>query len=213
MIDSLKSPAIRALQALLNRALALDPATRLTLARLHKKQLLIESTMPPLTLVVGFSARGEVELAATSDNANAPELCLRGTSLALLTLALDRSDRVSFVGTGVRVEGEQELLRQLRDILRNLDLDWEQALAILVGDVPARMLAETLRGAGRWQQQARARAGSGLAEFVREEAQLVPTRIEMDEFAAAVRLVSMDVDRIGARIDKLQRRLQETESR
>jgi len=208
--ESLQTSAVRALEAVLNRALALDPGTGRSLAALAGKHLEIACTLPPITLAAGFTPDGQLTL--TSEPGEF-DLRLTGTALALVTLALDSSDRVSFVGTGVEVSGDNDFLRQLRAVLRNLDIDWEDALATLIGDLPAHLIVVPLRRANRWRRDAQFRAFSGLAEFAREEARLTPTRTEMEKLTTNIRHLNLDVDRIAARIHKLRTQLQAPEPR
>ena len=86
-------------------------------------------------------------------------------------------------------------------------MDWEAALAKLIGDVPAHLVGESLRNAASWQTQTAKRAASAAAEFAQEEIRLTPSANEVAHFRTQVRQLSTDVDRLAARIQKLSLKL------
>ncbi len=201
---ALHSSALMAVESAINSALEFDPATRNAIGKLAGKVLAVECTLPPLTFYIIHSEQG---INLMSRYEGVPDTTLHGTALSLAALAVDGEDRVSFYGTGVEVRGDHDLLRQIRKILKNLDVDWEAALAKLIGDVPAHLVGESLRGATKWQKQAAERAGSAAAAFSQEEARLTPSTNEVNQFNREVKLLSDDVDRLAARINKLNVRL------
>jgi len=203
-LSALHASALMAVETAINRALEYDPASRNAIGELAGKVLTVECTLPPLTFHVIHSEQGINLLSRYEGNA---VTTLRGSALSLAALAVDGEDRVSFYGTGVEVRGDHDLLRRVRKILKHLDVDWEAALAELIGDVPAHLVGESLRGAASWQKQAAARAGTAAASFSQEEVGLTPGRAETDHFNRQVTLLSEDVDRLAARINKLKVRL------
>jgi ubiquinone biosynthesis protein UbiJ len=208
LIPGLRQAALNRVQATLNRALRHDPGTRQSLGDLAGRCLAVTVTLPPLELAVRFTEDGELRL--TGEHPEAPDTNLEGTAAALVRLATDTGDRVSFAGTGVIVAGDQDLLRHLKGTLRHLDIDWEEALAELLGDVPAHLIGRGLRGGLRWGLDAGQRVRSGLGEYVREEARLTPGRAELENWIHDVGALSLDTERLAARLDRLRRRLDDT---
>ncbi len=201
---ALHSSALMAVESAINSALEYDPATRNAIGELAGKVLAVECSLPPLTFYVIHSEQG---INLMSRYEGSPDTTLHGTALSLAALAVDGEDRVSFYGTGVEVRGDHDLLRQIRKILKRLDIDWEAALAKLIGDVPAHLVGESLRGATKWQKQAAERAGGAAAAFSQEEAGLTPSTVEVEGFNREVKLLSEDVDRLATRFNKLNIRL------
>ncbi|WP_461516857.1 ubiquinone biosynthesis accessory factor UbiJ [Porticoccus sp.] len=201
---ALHSSALMAVESAINSALEYDPATRNAIGELAGKVLAVECSLPPLTFYVIHSEQG---INLMSRYEGSPDTTLHGTALSLAALAVDGEDRVSFYGTGVEVRGDHDLLRQIRKILKRLDVDWEAALAKLIGDVPAHLVGESLRGATKWQKQAAERAGGAAAAFTQEEVRLTPSTVEVEGFNREVKLLSEDVDRLATRFNKLNIRL------
>ncbi len=203
MTGYLHRMALRTLNNLLNRALALDPGTRAALAELAGQSLNVDCLAPPLKLSAGFTASGDVIL----ESGQHPEarVSLQGTAVSLALLAVNARQRGSLADSGVRLSGDQELVRELGAILGDLDIDWEAALATLVGDIPAHLAGRAARRAARWQRGAAQRSLSGLGEYLREESHRFVGRDEAETWFADVRLLANDTDRLAARLDKLRR--------
>lgn len=197
--------ALNRVAALVNHALAFDPASSAALARLGGRTLAVHCTLPALDLGVHFADSGQV--AISHGTPECAEVSLKGSALALARLGTSTNGGVTLAGSGVEMAGNQGLLQEIRAVLGRLDIDWEAALAGLVGDVPAHLVATTLRRGGQWQRQAAGRAFSGSAEFLREEAGIVVGQREFAPWMEAVAQLAEDSDRLAARIGRLHRRL------
>jgi ubiquinone biosynthesis protein UbiJ len=93
--------------------------------------------------------------------------------------------------------------------MAGLDIDWEAALAELVGEIPAHLIAESIRNSAQYRTAALQRAQTALAEVSQEELRLTPSKNEFDEFMASVRHVTADIDRLTARANKLRLMIKE----
>ena len=199
MIPSgLQSTALTGAEIIINRALQYDPATRQRLSELAGRSMCIEITSPAVTVNLvchgeQFSLHGELD--------SEPDVSLKGSASALMAVAMQGDDTIA--GSGVEVRGSLDVLQRLKNILSDLDVDWEAALAQLVGELPAHLMIKAARSAHRWQQQARPRAMAAAANFVRDEARLTPARAEMEQFRGDVRKLSSDVERLAARVNRL----------
>ena len=94
-----------------------------------------------------------------------------------------------------------------------LDVDWEAALATLVGDIPAHLMAESLRKSATLAADVGQRAKSAAAEIAQEELRLNPTANEFADFSQQVRELSSGVERSAARVNKLRHQLSELVAR
>ena len=129
--------------------------------------------------------------------------------VSIAGMAINSGDMVSFSGTGVNVTGNLEMLRQLNQIMAGLDIDWEAALAALVGDIPAHLMAESIRNSANFRANAADRATSLLVEVSQEELQLTPSKNEYDDFVQSVRHLATDADRLAARANRLRLLIQD----
>jgi ubiquinone biosynthesis protein UbiJ len=105
----------------------------------------------------------------------------------------------------VRVEGDTALAQHFGTILADLDIDWEEQLSKLTGNIVAHEVGRVARTAAGYADRMRATLEQNLREYLQEEARVLPTRFEIREFLDAVDVLRDDVERLGARIERLQR--------
>lgn len=206
MLSLLRKTALGGAEALIDTALAHDPASASALAVLEGQVLLIESTLPPITIAVEPISSG-VKLHDHWDGE--ASVSVQGTLVAMAGVALNAKESVSFSGTGIRVSGNLDTLNQLNNIMGNLDIDWEAALAEVIGDIPAHLLAQSVRSSAVFRANTVKRATTGLVEVAQEEFNLTPSKNEFETVAPEIRKLSSDVDRLAARLKRLQQTLRQ----
>jgi len=200
-LDTLKPLAGRLLEAVLNRALALDPDTRAALDALDGQRVRLDLESPPLALEL--AVQGETLRVGPPREAE-PDLAVRAGLGALLGALpfLKAAGSGAPVGK-IRISGDAELARHLQRLAEGFDPDWEQPFADAFGPLLGPQLAQALRAALR---EARHQAGSlarASIEYLTEESRdLVPTA-EQQAFAEDVDALRDAVERLAARIDRL----------
>jgi ubiquinone biosynthesis protein UbiJ len=204
-----KPVAGRALEAALNRALALDPDTRAALQPLEGRSVELTLDAPPLALQL--RVEGERLRVGPVDAAREPDLAVRSTLAGLLAQLPSllgnaaRREEAPAVGR-MRVSGDAELARHLQKLARRFDPDWQQPFATIFGDVVGVQVANAFATA---LKQARATAttlAESAAEYVTEESRDVVGRDELNAFHDDVDAVRDDVERVAARIARLRAR-------
>jgi len=195
--------ALAALEATINRYLALDPEGTARLADLQGKVILLE--------VAGFEARlylipGPAGVHLYGDYAGAPDCVLRAAPLALARLGVSRRKEDQLFSGEVRIKGDTHLAQAFNDFLSGLEVDWEEQLARLVGDVAAHRVGSRIRAAGRWRRHTADTLTEDVKEYLQEEARLLPGHYEVQAFLDEVDLVRDGVERLAARIDRLTKR-------
>jgi ubiquinone biosynthesis accessory factor UbiJ len=99
--------------------------------------------------------------------------------------------------------GSATFAETLAFVFRNLRWDVEADLADIVGDIPARRIAQAAAAGLAWHRAAIARLGANLAEFATEESRLVVPARKLAEFGSAVDLMRDDLARLEKRIARL----------
>jgi ubiquinone biosynthesis accessory factor UbiJ len=200
----LRSLAYTALEQALNRYLDLDPDAKAQLGRLHGRVIALEVLGLGITL---FLVPAPDRLQVLSRYAGPPDCTLRGSPLALARLSEPERGSDGLFAGEVEIQGDTELAHRFGKILGGLDIDWEEQLSRLTGDVLAHELGNAARGALRWGRQARGDLGRDLKEYVQEELRLLPDRYEVEDFLAGVDEARDGVERLEARLLRLERRL------
>jgi ubiquinone biosynthesis accessory factor UbiJ len=128
------------------------------------------------------------------------DLCLSGRSGEMLKAALEGRAEGRFPSE-VTVEGNMDTARQVQQLLKALDPDWEEALAGITGDAVARGVGSAARQGLSWGRETGDALSRNLAEYLRDELRVVPDRSEVEAFMDAVDRLRDDVDRLAARLD------------
>lgn len=198
-----KQPAGRALEAALNRALALDPDAQAALGSLEGQRIALRLTAPPLALQVRVG--GGALRVGPLDEAVEPDLGVRSTLAGLLgQLPMFRNDDAAPVGK-LRIEGDAELARRLQQLAKNFDPDWQLPFTRVFGDIIGVQVAKALAAGFRQARVAGRNLAETAAEYVTEESRDVVPRAELDAFHDDVDALRDDVERLAAKVARLQR--------
>jgi ubiquinone biosynthesis accessory factor UbiJ len=187
------------LVALGDRLLKLDPGAGALLRPLAGRVLAVEIDGFEQPLRVRFSEEG-LGLAEAQAPADAS---VRGTPAALLSLAARRGAG----NTGaVEFRGDVAVVHGVRKLLGSLEIDWEEQLSRLTGDVLAHQLGNLVRGGLDWLGRSRRTLEQNLGEYLTEEGRQLPAEAEVGAFLNDVDRLRQDVDRLQARIELLEKR-------
>ena len=184
---------VKNLETLVNRVLAMDAEGRAALNDLAGRTLavILDDTRYRLSVCI---TDGGMEL----NEGLAPEadVTIKGTPAAFLGFL--RGDKAAAAGR-IDISGDVTLAQDFQSILKNLDLDWEDALSGWVGDTLARKAGNLLRSAARFLSQSRQTLEADISEYLRYETEVLPDRDQIDEFNSAVDTLRNDVERLKIR--------------
>jgi len=188
------------LESLVNTALRYDPASRQALEDLTDI-LAIESSSPRFTLYCHGSEDG-IRLMT---HCEAPVTTqLSGSPLALLSLLKQPS---SLANSGVELTGSVGLLQQWQALLHTLDIDWEDAISGIIGDIAGPIMASNLRTGAEWARNQKEVQLRLLKEYLPEELKIIPSKTELALFSQEVSQLVLDTDRLDARLKYLDEAL------
>ncbi|GMG86214.1 ubiquinone biosynthesis accessory factor UbiJ [Biformimicrobium ophioploci] len=204
MDPSIGAAASAAIESAINRALRYDPASRARLQKLAGKVLGVELTAPRGTWYCVFSD-GEQVVTVHNHWEGAVTTRLTGSATALLRLL--REDGATAPKLGISVMGSTALLAELQAALGDLDIDWEEALAESLGDVPAHTIGQALRSAGAWLGGIASRGPRHMAEAATEEWRVSPPRAQFEAFVDDLADTSLALDRLAARVELLRSKM------
>jgi ubiquinone biosynthesis accessory factor UbiJ len=205
----MSSMLLAGLERTLNALLARDPAAPSRLSRLAGQRLLVRLARPELAVALHFHPQGLDLLCPESpDEARYDAIVVLDAGTAGALLGGEAIERLMFQGR-LQVRGRIALLEATRDLLLDLDLDLdgEASLARWLGERHAHRLAEGYRRAQRWGRRTRGELHADLAEFVFEEARLLPGRHQFEALRDHLTELQVATDRLEARVARLRRRL------
>lgn len=188
----------------LNTCLRLDPETTRRLAALFGKVIGIELRGPGITLYLLPHAQGMRVLGA---HETTPDTLLRGTPMSLARLGVAKQEQGALFSGDVEIRGDIELGQRFKAILDGIDIDWEEQLARLTGDVIAHQAGNAVRSILGWGRRAADTLSRDAVEYLHEESRDLPRRDEVEEFLAGVDRLRSDTDRLEARVHRLQSRI------
>jgi ubiquinone biosynthesis protein UbiJ len=198
-----KLPAglVTGLETAINQYLRLDPEAMTRMTQLDVRCIAIEFRGLDLTLYALPNANG-VQLADHFEGT--PDTTLAGTPLGLTRLGLGQQKEKALFSGDVEITGNVESGQAFQAILDDMDIDWEEQLSQVTGDMVAHRLGNAVRRAGAVFRQSRSTAQQNTREYLQEELRVLPARIEIDNFYSDVTQLAMDTDRLAARVRRLQ---------
>ena len=187
------------IEAMLNRNIAAQTHATDLVRRLDGKSLQLE--VEGVTRVRAEAAGGRLALLAGLD---APaDALIVGSPGALLQL-LTGAPRPQAAGAGgVQIKGDAEAAALYRELLTLAKPDLEEEMSRVIGDFPARRLAQLSRRTRTWLAQAGRSFGANVAEYLQEESRDLVNRTELEEFLQGTDDLREALDRLEARIKRL----------
>ena len=192
---------VSGLESVINRYLRLDPDTGARMATLAGHSIGIDLQGLDLQLFIYPDAQG-IQLKDHIDGA--PDTVLHGSPLGMARLGLGNSTEKTLFSGAVSITGDVETGQAFKAVLDDMDIDWEEQLSMLTGDVIAHQLSNTAKHAGQAFRHSRHILEKDIGEYLQEELRVLPSRIETENFSTAVTRISIDADRLAARIKRLQ---------
>lgn len=200
MTDSLEA-VLRPVTNLLNRNIrAMTPARDLC-------QQLAGTTVAVRvrdTALAMFFTIGDSAIALSTDMDAEPDVVITGSLLTLARMAGSSGGQAIRDGA-LELTGDIETAQSFQTLLGFAAPDVEEELSGVLGDVAAHRLGEITRGVRNWAHEARSTMTSNVREYLQEESRDIPSRYEADRFASAVDSLRDDVDRLAARVNRLEK--------
>ncbi|NOX09814.1 MAG: Sterol-binding domain protein [Gammaproteobacteria bacterium] len=189
------------LETAINTVLGLDPEIASQLQQLEDKVILLNITTPDIKF---YFLPTDSKIQILSSYEDKPDTRIYCSLFDLLHLSIHGSDKSSLFSTNIEMRGDLETGRQFRDILNAIEIDWEDLLSRVTGDIAAHQIVRNTRKAKAYTQQSAKILGQDLTEYLQEEKRILPTAIQLENFYNDVDQLRYDSDRLEARIKRLQ---------
>ena len=198
MDPMLSTAALASAEKIIQRALEYDPSSRIALSKLVPNVLAIQVTAPEFKIFIvpdekGIKLLGHYEGEITTQ--------LQGPLFALISLV--KSERLNLKDTNVALVGSTSFMSELQKIFKNIDIDWEEILSQVFGDIIGHQGAEMIRSKLNWSKDRVSNIQRLTSEFLTEELRVLPSAPELNFFNSQVDELKLGVDRVQARIEQL----------
>ena len=185
MDQTLIQGALASAQSIINQALGYDAATAQKLAALAPKVLAIEITQPATTIYVQFGD----QLRLMAHHEGDVQARLQGDLQAFINLASTQDKHAALMKSDIQIQGSSQLAMGLADAMSDLDIDFEAML--------------NLRRLSGWLKSSSEKLKQDTVEYVRDELQLAPHKLEGESRFTDIHKLKLDSERLEARINRL----------
>lgn len=198
--------ALFGLEKALNRYLALDPEALRTLSSLNSSVVCIQISDWNTTLYVVFHAHS---ISLHDHWHKTPTATLRAPLFAFLRTAASSDKKRAALTHQVHVAGDALAAEAVMLWSQSIDIDWEEHLSHLLGDSLAHALGKRSKTLFRILRQTRQSLFESATEYWQNEANLLPTSEEVEDFHRELALCRDHVERLEARLQPIETHLQD----
>lgn len=188
------------IQAMVDRNVAGSPRARALLLELEGRSMRIAARYTPWRVTLSAIA-GRLML---SRNAEGPvDATLSGTPIALLSMT--REDPQDVIRRGdVQIEGDGQVAGIFQELAQLLRPDVEGELARVIGDMPAFGVGSLVRRALDYGRNVARTGAQNVGEYLAHERRALVPRAEAKAFLEQVDALREQVDRVAARVARLE---------
>jgi len=197
---SIAEIAANAMQAAFNRCLSFDSLSQQQFAKLQGKVIAIELVGMGVKVFLLPTAE-QVEIVA--DYQTEADVTLSGTPFAFARMGMADDSADSIFQGDVRLSGDTALGSRFGEIIKGMEIDWEEMASRLMGDVMAHKLGNVVRGGIALGKENFVNSQQTLAEYLKEELRQLPASEQVEAFLNEVDKLRNDVDRAEARLKRL----------
>lgn len=185
----------------LNNYLALDPSSGAKLAPVRGKIIALElrGVAGRVLLRVGDGA-----IHVIGQTAHEPDCTIRASLFTWFRLGLSKNVNSTAVMGDVDLDGDVHTARRFQKFWYSVDIDWEEHLSRVVGDVAAHQIGRLARVAGGWLRQTGNSLQQDAVEYLQEESRQLAVPAQVNQFLSDVDQLRHDVDRLRVRVQRLQ---------
>ncbi|MDH5388694.1 MAG: SCP2 sterol-binding domain-containing protein [Gammaproteobacteria bacterium] len=201
--DTVNETSIVWLEAMINRYLSLDPEVTEKLAELEGRVIAVEIT--GINKILYFLPH-QAGMDVIEHYEGGADTTLKGSPVALLKMSMSKDVAPLMLKGEVEIEGDVRLGRSFKKILTEMDVDWEEYMARIIGDASAHHLAKLTKKLISWGRQAGDDVATDISEYLQEESRDVVSKPELEMFYQDVDALRNQLDRFQARFKTLKNR-------
>ncbi len=196
----------------LNRYLAADPEIAARLSKIDGRLIVLQLTDLELVLLLRINQDRLQVIANHADVLAEPDTVISGTALAMAAMSVSTSSE-NTVSSGlfsgeIQIRGDIDTGQQFQDVLGDIQIDWAGLLQARssgsMSDVAIQAAGDGLASVQRWMKNSGKTLQEDVVEYCQEEISVTPHPYEWQAFSESVNQIRNDVDRLDARLRRLQ---------
>jgi ubiquinone biosynthesis protein UbiJ len=207
------TPLLSAVETAINAWLKLDSETLPRFVELNGKIIRLHITGLDFNLYF-FPSTSGIQVLGNYPSEKAGgivDATIHGSPMALIRLGTSNNAGETMLKSDVEIDGDMKVAETFSAILKEVDIDWEELLSKLVGDIVAHQAGQVARGASGWFKETVEAMKLNTGEYISEESKLSPADAEVQHYMEQVDNIRMDVDRLSARVSNLSNLVKEEE--
>ncbi|MEP0357518.1 SCP2 sterol-binding domain-containing protein [Paraglaciecola sp.] len=188
-----------------NQLLNLDTDSQARLAKLNGKSLQVSVKELPFPLLFSFSEQVEVGAVVESNEHNQAPDCLIELDLNTLPKLQDSSQLTQLIQQKkLSLIGDIYIAQTFGDLIKELDIDWEEQLSKYTGDVVAHQTFSSAKSLLSQAKQELEKAATNIGDRMTQADAIAVKPIEMALFSDQVGDLRSDTERLLARLQRLE---------
>jgi ubiquinone biosynthesis protein UbiJ len=200
-MPALEGILFEALNRGIKTVLSVDPDSAAALDELKEKVFCVRLTFPRSSLFLVVESGG---FSVAPNSEQQADVTLEGSIFAFARLSGKGASSRALTDGQVKMQGDAEAGQALQKIFAQFDFDWEELIAQMIGDTPARKIGNALRNTFNWASNSVELSQQNVADYLTEERQLIVSQVAMERFAEEVNRLRADTDRLEMRIERLE---------
>ncbi len=192
---------LQPLEFAINRYLSLDPDTIQALAKLHGRVIKLDIRDWGITFFILPQQNG---LELVPQYSGEPTTTLAANLFDLMRVAKAKGATAALFKNKITIIGDVHTGEALQSILTNIDIDWEEQLSKITGDVVAHNVGNGARNTQHFMRDTLTKLRDHLKHFLQIESQQLPTQHEVQQFCDDVTQLQHDVERLEAKLNRYQ---------
>lgn len=183
-----------------NWALARDPVALEKLSGIHDQIIHIECTDWQISFYLIASKTG---LHFEKKTPGHIDVTLKSTLSNFLQLLSKGVDTAALFQHPIDISGNTHTIEILRDVFKQLNIEWEEELSHFIGDALAHKVCFYTKEVNDIAKNTEQKLKMNLQEYLHFEAKLLPTKTQIESFYTDIATLKNDVDRLEARIQEM----------
>lgn len=190
-----------ALETALNQYLSLDEDVSLFLTPIAGKVIAINILPFNETL---YLCPTQDKIQIIESYTQKVDATISGSLSALGLMSLSTTPMRSIFSGEVTIEGDTHIAHKFQQIFEKLDIDLEEKISHVTGDIIAHKIGNFFRSSQEWTEESIKTFKLNSKEFLQEETRDLPAAPEADFFYHQVDELRSDFDRLVARLEKIE---------